>query len=50
MKEHNNFRYLWKFEPDIPISFGETFFEKPQNIQRMYELINVMPLSNFAAF
>ena len=38
MKEHNNFSYLFKFEPDIPSSFGEILFEKPQNLQRMYEL------------
>ena len=30
MKEQNNFSYLWKFEPDIPNSFGEILFEKPQ--------------------
>ena len=50
LKEYNNFSSLWKFEPDIPISFGEIFFEKPQNLQRMYELINFLPLSNFAVF
>ena len=41
MKEHNNFSYLCKLEPGIPNSFGEILFEKPQNLQRMYELINV---------
>ena len=30
MKEHNNFSYLWKFEPDIPNSFGENLFENPK--------------------
>ena len=30
-------------------SFGEILFEKPQNLQRMYKLINVLPPSNFAA-
>ena len=50
LKEHNNFSYLWKFEPDRPNSFGEILFEKPQNLQRMYELINVLPPSNFAVF
>ena len=31
-KEHNynNFNYLWKFEPDIPNSFGEILFENPK--------------------
>ena len=50
LKEHNNFSYLWKFEPDGPNSFGEILFEKPQNLQRMYELIHVLPPSNFAVF
>ena len=40
MKEHNNFSYLWKFEPDIPNSFEAIVFEKSQTLQRMYELIN----------
>ena len=30
----DNFSYLWKFEPDIPNSFGEILFEKPQNLQK----------------
>ena len=30
LKEHNNFSYRCKVEPDIPISFVEMFFEKPQ--------------------
>ena len=50
LKKQNNFSYLWKFEPDIPNSFGETLFEKPPNLQRMYELINVLPPSNFVVF
>ena len=50
LKEHTNFSCVWKFEPDIPNSLGEILFEKPQNLQRMYELINVLPPSNFAAF
>ena len=29
LKELNNFRYLWKFEPDIPNSFGEILFANP---------------------
>ena len=45
-----NFSYLWKFEPDVPNRFGEIPFEKPQNLQRMYRLINVLPPSNFAVF
>ena len=45
-----NFSYLWKFEPDVPNRFGEIPFEKPQNLQRMYKLINVLPPSNFAVF
>ena len=44
------FSYLWKFEPDVPNRFGEIPFEKPQNLQRMYKLINVLPPSNFAVF
>ena len=28
LKEHNNFSYRWKVEPDIPISFVEILFEK----------------------
>ena len=47
MKEQNNFSYLWKFEPDIPNFFGETLFEKPQNLQRMYELINHQVILQF---
>ena len=39
---------VWKFEPDISDSFGEILSEKPQNLQRVYELINVLPPSNFA--
>ena len=50
LKKQNNFSYLWKFEPDIPNSFGETLFEKPPNLQRLYELINVLPPSNFVVF
>ena len=34
MKEHNNFSYLWKFEPDLQNSYGEILFEKPQNLER----------------
>ena len=45
-----NFSYLWKFEPDVPNRFGEIPFEKPQNLQSMYRLINVLPPSNFAVF
>ena len=47
-----NFSYLWKFVPDVPNSFEEILFEKPQNLQRMYdhELINVLAPSNFAVF
>ena len=26
----------------MPNSFGEILFEKPKNLQRMYELINVL--------
>ena len=50
LKEHNNFSYIWKFEPDVPNSFGEIFFEKPPNLQKMFELISVLPPSNFAVF
>ena len=50
LKEHNNFCYLWKFEPDVPKMFGEILFEKPQNLQRMYELINVLAPSSSAVF
>ena len=50
MKEHNNFSYLWTFEPHIPNSLREIPFEKPQNLQRIYELINLLPTSNFAVF
>ena len=46
LKEHNNFSYLWKFEPDIQDSYGEILFEKPQNLERIYELINVLPPIN----
>ena len=51
-KEHNNFSYLSKFEPDtgIPNSFGEILFENPQNLQRMYELINLLLPSSFFSF
>ena len=41
LKGYNNFSYLWKFEPDIANSFGKIFFEKLENLQRMYELINL---------
>ena len=50
LKEHKNFNYLFKFEPDIPKSFREILLEKNPKIQRMYELINVLPPSNFAVF
>ena len=49
LKEHNNFSYLWKFEPDISNSFGEILFEKPKNLH-IYVLINLLPPSNFAVF
>ena len=29
----NNFSHLWKFRPDIPNSFGNILFEKPQNFK-----------------
>ena len=45
LKEHNNFSCLWKFEPNIPNSFGEIVFENLQNLQTIYELINVTPES-----
>jgi len=54
-----NFSYIWKFEPDIPNSFGGTVsgthfqndgkfvaqnsFWKTQFFERMHELINVLP-------
>ena len=44
MKEHNNFRYFWNFGRDMPNSVGEILFENPPNLQRMYELINVLHL------
>ena len=50
LKEHNNFSYIWKFEPDVPNSFGEIVFEKPPNLQKMFELISVLPLSSSAVF
>ena len=50
LKEHNNFSYLWKFEPDIQNSFGEILFKKPQVLQRMYELINVFATQQFRGF
>ena len=50
LKEHNNFSYRWKSEPDIPNSFVEILFENPPNLQRMCELINVSPPSNLAIF
>ena len=39
MKFLNIDNYLWKFEPEIPNSFGEIIFEKSKNLQRMYEFI-----------
>ena len=50
MKEHKNFNYLWKYEPDIANGFREILFEKLNKIQRMYELINVLLPSNFTVF
>ena len=50
LKGNNNFSYLWKFEPDIANSFGEISFEKPENLQRMYELINVFTTQQFRSF
>ena len=50
MKKLKNFNYLRKYEPHIPNGFREILFEKLNKIQRMYELINVLPLSNFTAF
>ena len=48
----SNFNYsrCEKFEPDVPNNFGEILLEKSQNLQIMYELINVLPPSNFAVF
>ena len=34
----------------MPKMFGEILFEKPQNLQRMYELINVLAPSSSAFF
>ena len=34
----------------MPKMFGEILFEKPQNLQRMYELINVLAPSSSAVF
>ena len=50
MKEHKNFNYLWKYKPDIANGVREILFEKLNKIQRMYELINVLPPSNFTVF
>ena len=50
LKDHNNFSHLWKFAPDIQNSYGEILFENPQNLERIYELINVLPPSNSAVF
>ena len=48
LKKHDNFSYLWKFEPDKPNSFGEILFKK--NLQWIYNVNNVLPPSNFAVF
>ena len=50
LKEHNNFSYFWNLSPICQIVSEKFFFEKPPNLQRMYELINVLPPSNFAVF
>ena len=39
--EHNNFSNVWKFEPNMPNSFREILFEKPQTLQRMTVLIKL---------
>ena len=41
MKEHNNFSYLWNFEPDIPNGFGEILF---------YGSLTFLPPSNLTVF
>ena len=50
VKEHTNFRYIWNFEPNIANSLGEILFEKLENLQRMYELINVFATQQFRSF
>ena len=43
--------FNWKLEADIANIFREFLFEKnPQNLQKMYELINVLPPSNVTVF
>ena len=49
-KGHNNFSYLWKFQPGIPNSFREIIFEKAQKFKKMYELINVFATQQFCNF
>ena len=41
MKDHNNSSYPWKFEPDIPILFGEILFQKLKSLQRLYDIISI---------
>ena len=48
LKEHNNFSYLLKFEPDIPNGFKEILFKKLEILQRMYGSLTFLPLSNLA--
>ena len=40
LKEHINFRYLWKFDLDISNGFGEILFKKLEILQRMYGSLN----------
>ena len=49
-KEHNNYSYPWKFEPDKINSFGQITFEKLESLQRMYGLINVFATQQFRSF
>ena len=43
--------FNWKFEADIANIFREFLFEKKNhNLQKMYELINVLPPTNITVF
>ena len=49
-KEHNNFSYLWKFQPDVPNSLVEILFEKRKRYKECMGSLTVFATQQFSSF
>ena len=50
LKEHNNFSYIWKFQPNLPNSLVEILFEKRKGYKEYMSSLTFLPPSNLAVF